>query len=77
MSHWLLGCYCHQMRRSSAGVNMVHSRAERMFIFEYYCASKRLLLLVFSNAYASKRLLLFVFSNAYSEIEVSQQYIDR
>jgi hypothetical protein len=55
-SPWLLGRCPSQMCRSSTGVNMVYSRAEQVFIFEHFFASKSFAAVreAFSNAYPDK-----------------------
>jgi hypothetical protein len=39
-SPWLLGRCSRQLRESSAGANMLYSRAERVFILDHYFAQK-------------------------------------
>jgi hypothetical protein len=52
----LLGRWSRQLRKNCARVNMVYSRAERMFIFEHYCAPKSFSVLreAFNNVYPDK-----------------------
>jgi hypothetical protein len=52
----LLGRCSRQLRKSCAGANMVHSRAERVFILEHWFTSKLFsaVLEAFSNVYPDK-----------------------
>jgi hypothetical protein len=52
----LLGRCSQQLRKSCAGVNMVYSQAERVFILENYFASKSFAAAreVFNNVYPDK-----------------------
>jgi hypothetical protein len=56
MSLWLLGRCSRQLRKSRAGVNMVYSRAEHVFILEHYFALKSFdaVCETISNAYPGK-----------------------
>jgi hypothetical protein len=58
-SPWLLGCCSHQLRKSCAGVNMVYSRAEHVFILEHFFTSKSFSVVheAFSNVYLDKEVL--------------------
>jgi hypothetical protein len=65
LSRWMLGSCCRQLRRSSADVSTVCSRAERVFILEYNFAVK-------SFSAVSE-----TFSNAQLGQDVSIKTIDR
>jgi hypothetical protein len=59
LSPWLLGCCCHQLGRSCAGVSRVCSQAQLVFILKHYFTSKLSAAVreAFSNAYPDKEVL--------------------
>jgi hypothetical protein len=58
MSSWLLGRCSRRLRKNCVGVNMMYSRTERVFIREYYIASKSFAAVheEFSNEYPNNKI---------------------